>query len=393
MRGSVAFIVLLGLLSLAAFGYEADLSYAEGIVSLTGACFIRGIKLEADPLEGIDWPEAEGAALYGELRLAEDRHAVMIDRADARIRLHVDADRSGMLAPFEWERMLADGSLLASVPLEIGFADGTTAPYRLFVMWSPFTPTVLTYCRDTYREGTIDLDGRTFDLAIIDEDTDGRYDRLEGGVLLIDVDGDGQLLAASDSHERFRLDAPFNLDGIVRRVVSVMPDGSHIRVEESDEDVPPKPALLVGFPAPNFEAVDSAGEPVSIEGLRGSIVVLDFWAGWCDPCIAELPTLQAIANEFADAGIVVLGINVDRSVGEFEKAVADHGIDYRQVYDGADGPVDTLYRIEGIPMTYIIDRDGIICGRGLRGRQVRDAVEALVAAGAKEDDPGGSEDP
>ncbi len=393
MRGCVVLAALVGLIATTAAGYEADLSYAEGIVALTGACFIRGIKLEADPPEGVGWPEAKGDALYGEIQLADDRHAVMIDWSDGRIGLYVDTDRSGLLAPFEWERMLTDGSLLTSVPMEIGFDDGSTAPYRLFVMWNAFTSTVLTYCRDTYREGTIDLGVRTYDLAIIDEDTDGRYDRLDGGVLLIDVDGDGELLASSDSHERFRLDAPFNLGGIVYRVVSVTPDGSRIRVEESDEDVPPKPALLVGFPAPDFEAVDSAGEPVSIEGLRGSIVVLDFWAGWCAPCIAELPTFESIVEDFADAGAVVLGINLDRSLAEFEEAVDENGIGYRQVYDGPDGPVNTLYRIGGIPMSYVIDRDGIIRGRGLRGEQLSEAVAALVAAEVGEDDSGEPEAP
>jgi len=393
MRSCVALVALLGLLATPAVGYEADLSYAEGIIDLTGACFIRGIKLETTPFEGVDWPEAEGDALYGAIRLAEDWHAVMIDRGDDRIGLYVDMDRSGVLEPFEWERMLAGGSLLASVPLEIGFDDETTAPYRLFVMWGALTPTVLTYCRDTYREGTIDLGGRAYGLVIIDEDTDGRYDRIDGGVLLIDADEDGELLASSDSHERFSLDAPFNLGGIVYQVVLVTPDGGRIRVEESDEDVPPKPALLVGFPAPDFEAVDSAGEPVSIKGLRGSIVVLDFWAGWCGPCIAELPMFEAIAEESADAGVVVLGVNLDRSRGEFEEAMSEHGIGYRQVYDGADGPVNTLYRIGGIPMTYVIDRDGIIRGRGLRGQELWDAIEALVAAEAGEDDPSEPEDP
>jgi thiol-disulfide isomerase/thioredoxin len=387
-----AVLVLLVAAVTAASGYEADLAYAEGILELTGSCFVRGIKLGADPIEGIGWPEPEGEALYGVVRLGEDRHGVMIDASGGQVRLYVDADRSGTATLFEWERMRADGSWLASVPFEIGFDDGTSAPYRLFVIWSLFTPTVLTYCRDSYREGTIDLEDRTIDLIVIDEDSDGRYDALDGGVLLIDADGDGVLLATDDSHERFELDAPFNLDGIVYRVASVTPDGGRIRLEESDEEVAPKLPLLVSFPAPNFEAEDADGEPVSIEGLRGSIVVLDFWAGWCSPCVAELPTLARIAAEFDDDGVVVLGINLDRSTVEFEEAVAEHAILYSQVYDGPDGPINTLYRVSGIPMTYVIDRDGIIRGRGLRAEGLRDAVEALLLE-ETEGDEGEPQDP
>ncbi len=391
MRFGLVCVALFGLLAAGVVAQEADLTYAEGIIALTGACFIRGIKLETEPIEGIEWPEAEGEPLYGTIRLASDRHPVMVDRTEGGTVLFIDADRSGEFASFEWERVLADGNLLTSVPLELAYEDGTTAPYRLFVMWSPLTPTVLTYCRDTYREGTIELGGVSYDLVVIDEDTDGRYDRLEGGVLLIDADEDGELLASSDSHERFPLDAPFNLGGVVYRVTGVAPEGSKIRIEETDEDVPPKYPLLVGFPAPEFEAEDVAGEAISTADLRGSIIVLDFWAGWCSPCIAELPTLEAIAEGFAEDGVVVLGINLDRSFAEFMTALAEHSIDYQQIYDGPDGPINTVYRIDGIPMTYVIDRDGIIRGRGLRGPDLMAAVAVLVSA--EEDDPGESEDP
>lgn len=147
-----------------------------------------------------------------------------------------------------------------------------------------------------------------------------------------------------------------------------------MRVEESPEPVAPKVPLLPGFAAPSFAAVDAFGESLSLEEFRGRIVVLDFWAGWCAPCVAELPTLRRVVAEFGDERVVVLGINLDRDVDAFRAAVAEHGIDWPQIYDGSGGPIGNLYRIAGIPMTYVINADGVIVARGLRGERLLDVV-------------------
>ncbi len=379
MRTLIAGLCLAALIVPTTFAYEAELGYVEGVSELTGSCFVRGIKLGEEPSEPIDAPPLQGEALYGFLPMGAEDHAVVLDRSEAGAVLYADTARSGTLEPFGWDRMLGDGSLLTTVPLEIAYDDGATAPYRMIVMWNPLAPTMLRYCRDTYREGRIELATRSYRLAILDEDSDGRYDRLAGGMLLIDADGDGNLLAASDSHERFELNVPFNLGGIVYEVHAVSRDGSSIEIRESDADVPPKPALLVGFPAPDFDAVDAAERPVSLSALRGEVVVLDFWAGWCGPCIAELPTFDEIEERYGDEGVVLLGVNLDRSVDAFEAAVDQLGIESRQIYDGPNGPVNTLYRVDGIPMIYVIDRDGVIRGRGLRGGDLVEAVGMLVA--------------
>jgi len=382
MRGCVCAGLVVALSVIAGAALEVDLAYVEDITGLTAECYIRAIKL--DDVESTGDEGTGEIVLEGALDLAAGQHTVRVLPAANEVRLWVDLDGAGTLTQLEWERALVDGTLLANVQLELTYAADLRSPYRLFLMWNPFLPTVMTFCRNSYREGRLGLGDREMRVAVIDADTDGRYDLLEGGVLLIDIDGDGELLATGDSHERFLLDEPFNVDGTSYEITAVAEDGGWMRAEESAESVPPKAPLLAGFAAPAFSWTDEEGETLSLNSIRGTVVVLDFWAGWCTPCLAELPTLRQLAAEFGEA-VTVVGISLDRSVETFESAVADHEINWTQIYDGSDGPISILYRIEGIPMTYLIDRDGVIVARGLRGQRLLDAVAALAEQGEEEE--------
>ncbi len=377
-RAGIILVLLLALFSLSGLGADATLGYFANVVDLTPGCFPQGMKLETNPIEGIDWPKKHIKALYGMLRLADARYPVMIDRYDDSFDLYVDGERSGDFQRVEWDRVLSDGTSLTSVSFVIQYSDEETASYQAFLMWSESTPTVITYCRDSYRAGEITLGDQVYRLALFDEDTDARYDDLDQGMFVIDVDGDGELLMTSDSHELFSLDEPFNIAGNVYEVAAVSEDGSRIEIVESDADVPPRYPLLDGFAAPPFEGVDTTGELISLESLRGEIIVLDFWASWCSPCIYELPTLKRIDDEFSSEGVHVIGINLDRSKDMFTAAVEGHEIGYDQIYDSDRGAIGDLYRIEGIPMIYVIDREGMIIARGLRGENLIAAIQNLI---------------
>ncbi len=155
-------------------------------------------------------------------------------------------------------------------------------------------------------------------------------------------------------------------------------DGSWAEIETAAAPVLPKPPLLEGFPAPGFTALDAQGTPIDVALLRGRIVLLDFWAAWCAPCLEELPTIAGIHEFLSEQGVVVLGVNLDRSDTAFRGALARLALPYVQIYDGSDGPISSLYRISGIPMTYLIGRDGVIRARGLRGQALVAAIEALL---------------
>jgi thiol-disulfide isomerase/thioredoxin len=343
------------------------LEYVGDITPLTTFCSPRAIKVSANG--------AADGALWGTLKLAGTEHAVRVaPRADG-VELAIDLDGDGTTTPVAWERILADGALLASPEFVLAAPDNQTASYRAFVMWSPFLPIVVSYCRGSYRSGTFEAAGRSVTLALVDDDTDGTFDD-EGGTLFVDVDVDGRLLTDADSHERFRLSEPFVVDGVTYVATSVATDGAWAEIEIAAEPADPKPPLLEGFPAPVFSAVDARGTAIDLEALRGKVVLLDFWAAWCAPCLNELSTVVAIHETFGERGVVVVGINLDRSHAAFDTALAQNGLLYAQVYDGPDGPVSSLYRIGGLPMTYLIDRGGVIRGRDLRG----DALVAAVAA-------------
>ncbi len=118
---------------------------------------------------------------------------------------------------------------------------------------------------------------------------------------------------------------------------------------------------LVGKPAPSFSGTAVDGQPLSLEALRGKVVVLDFWATWCPPCKRALPHIQAISADYADKGVVVIGVNRDRP-GQ-EQLVRDYSTDnditFRHILEGS-GAIANNYGVTGIPCTVIIDGEGVI---------------------------------
>jgi thiol-disulfide isomerase/thioredoxin len=378
-------LLLVAMLSSGLGAVEAELRYVDPITELTYGCFRLGMMLDVEPSEGALRLEGAVQPLYGVLRLTGGAYPLVIDRGTEPAALYVDIDQDGALTSIAWERSETDEVYRAHVTLTLYYDEDAPQAYSVFVAWDPRISTLLVYCRGAYYEGMIELGGETYRVAILDEDTDGRYDDLDAGTLFIDADLDGELTSAADSHEAFRLIEPFNLGGVTYEVVSVLPDGTRIRIEESDRTVSPKLPLGIGFPAPPFEAETLDGETISLEALTGSIVLLDFWAGWCGPCVAELPTIIRLHEEYKDQGVEIIGVNRDRSHEAFVEAVERFELDYTHIFDG-DETISSLYRIAGIPMTYLLDREGKIVARGLRGGMLEQAIDALLD-GASEESP------
>jgi len=118
--------------------------------------------------------------------------------------------------------------------------------------------------------------------------------------------------------------------------------------------------------APDFTIQDSE-HSVTLSQLRGKIVVLNFWATWCPPCIEEMPSLVQMQKKMQDKGITVLAVSVDDDPNDYHKFLKDHSIDLLTVREsgqrtptGVIAPVSSRYGTIKVPETYIIDRGGVI---------------------------------
>ncbi|HKU23600.1 MAG TPA: TlpA disulfide reductase family protein [Terriglobales bacterium] len=114
----------------------------------------------------------------------------------------------------------------------------------------------------------------------------------------------------------------------------------------------------IGNPAPDFTVQDGATS-VSLHNLREKVVVLNFWATWCPPCIQELPSLEQLQTKFKDRGVEVVGVSVDVDGNAYRQFLKDHKVDFLTVRD-PDQKSNTLYGTFKFPETYIIDRRGIL---------------------------------
>jgi cytochrome c biogenesis protein CcmG/thiol:disulfide interchange protein DsbE len=114
----------------------------------------------------------------------------------------------------------------------------------------------------------------------------------------------------------------------------------------------------VGLPAPDFTVHDS-DRTVALSQLKGQIVVLNFWATWCLPCVEEIPSLVQMQQLMKSKGVTVLAVSIDADESNYRRFLKDHGVNLLTVRD-PDQKASGLYGTIKFPETYIIDRNGVI---------------------------------
>jgi peroxiredoxin len=166
-----------------------------------------------------------------------------------------------------------------------------------------------------------------------------------------------------------------------RRYNSLSPDvqqsiyGSYIREQINNGKVG-----AIGSDAMDFTQADTAGTPVSLSSFKGKYVLVDFWASWCKPCRMENPNVLSAYERFKAKNFTVLGVSLDRSRDAWIKAIQDDKLAWSQVSDLKfwNNAVAQQYRIQQIPQNFLIDPNGKIVGKNLRGADLDSKLCALL---------------
>jgi thiol-disulfide isomerase/thioredoxin len=138
--------------------------------------------------------------------------------------------------------------------------------------------------------------------------------------------------------------------------------------------------LAVGNAAPSFAQNNVSDKPISLASFKGKYVLVDFWASWCGPCRAENPNVVKVYQKYHPKGFDILGVSLDEKKDKWQEAIKKDNLNWMQVSDlqGWKNSVAVLYGVQGIPMNFLLNRDGKIIAKGLRGDDLEKKLDEVL---------------
>lgn len=167
-------------------------------------------------------------------------------------------------------------------------------------------------------------------------------------------------------------------DSVFTTLAKKYPKSKYILYKKGEVDA--AKFLLVGSPAPDFTLPDTNGVNVSLSSLKSKVVVIDFWASWCRPCRQESPNMVKLYNDFHAKGLEIMGVSLDGDKYSWMQAIHKDGLYWIQVSDLKRWSCAAAqqYRVNSIPFTVLIDREGKIVAKGLRGEELHKKVQEII---------------
>jgi peroxiredoxin len=171
-------------------------------------------------------------------------------------------------------------------------------------------------------------------------------------------------------------------DALMAQLEREFPDSAPAKMMKQQAEAKKVQATLVeGAKFPDFEVKDLAGKPLSIANYKGKVVLLDFWATWCPPCRAELPNVLKTYEAHHKDGFEIIGISLDKDREALTSFIKEKNMTWPQYFDGKYWKNDLAvkYGVNSIPATYLLDGQGTIIGKDLRGESLEEAVTKALA--------------
>lgn len=169
---------------------------------------------------------------------------------------------------------------------------------------------------------------------------------------------------------------------ILKQLKKDYPDTQSGKIADSIiANVEARQKLAVGKTFPDFNEKDLEGKPLSIANYKGKLVLVDFWATWCGPCVGELPNVLKTYDKYHSKGFEIIGVSLDNDRDKLTQFIKDKGVTWRQYFDGKgwQNKLAREYGIDSIPATFLLDGAGKIVARDLRGEELAAEVGQRLA--------------